>query len=107
MPDDSINPLLPRLIEGSGPANLTKVGEWQARGADELKNVSNILEVNVPNVEINSIPTIWARPLLFEMALFSKNHKLHEQIVGEWRGLLALIALFEFKGLPLTVMPID
>ncbi|MFN0139886.1 MAG: hypothetical protein ACKVQW_07335 [Pyrinomonadaceae bacterium] len=107
MSEDSINPLLPRLIKGAGPANLTEAGKWAARGADELSNVSSILEVNVPNVEINSIPTVWARPLLFEMALFSEHHKIKERIVGEWRGLLALIALFEFKDLPLTVMPID
>ena len=50
---------------------------------------------------------MWARPLLFEMALCDTNHPLHERIRGEWRGLLALLALNEWYDFRLSVAPIE
>mgnify|MGYP001766216573 CR=1 FL=1 len=44
---------------------------------------------------INSIPDVWARPLLFKSALTNKKHPIHEKIKQEWRGLLSLLALHE------------
>ena len=102
-----INPILPAMIDGQGPANLTETGKWISRGHDELANISDILDVNVPNVEVNSIPTVWARPLLFEMALFNTHHKIHKEVLGEWEGMIALIALFEYKHLPISSMSVD
>lgn len=93
-------PLLPKLIQNHSVGVFTAAGEWDDRTADELKYISDGLDVD-SRVEtpINSIPDIWARPLLFEMALFNQLHPLHSQILGEWRGLLAMISLKEFKSL--------
>jgi hypothetical protein len=93
-------PLLPKLHSTHNVEQFTEPGEWFNRSADELKNISEGLDVNSQvQSQINSIPDIWARPLLFEMALFNDAHPLHQQIMGEWRGLLAMIALREVKNL--------
>ena len=44
---------------------------------------------------------MWARPLLFEIALYDKDHPMHDCVVGEWRGLLAMLALKEQRKFPL------
>lgn len=53
--------------------------------------------------QIDAIPDVWSRAILFEMALYNSSHPLHKHITGEWRGLLAMIALKETRKLPLTV----
>ena len=52
---------------------------------------------------------MWARPLLFEMALYENNneHPLHKRILGEWRGLLAILALKEWCDFPLKIETIN
>ncbi|MBC8031145.1 MAG: hypothetical protein H7Z16_13605 [Pyrinomonadaceae bacterium] len=65
------------------------------------------MKVDKVETEISSIPDMWARPLLFEMALLDTEHVLHDRIHGEWRGLLAMIALKDVLKLDrLTVSPI-
>ena len=50
---------------------------------------------------------MWARPLLFEIALYDTRHPMHRRILGEWRGMLALLALKEWSGFPLNTEPIQ
>lgn len=102
------HPLLPRLKESDKKiSNINEGGVWQERDADELERLSGGLDVVPVEFEINSIPDMWARPLLFEMALTDppdpknkiRGHVLHERVLGEWRGLLAMLALKERRGL--------
>lgn len=93
-------PLLPKLNEDHNVEQFDGFGDWDSRSVDELKNISEGLDVNSQvQSQINSIPDVWARPLLFEMALFDESHPLHTQILSEWRGLLAMMALREVKNL--------
>ncbi|MEZ5308092.1 MAG: hypothetical protein R2684_13180 [Pyrinomonadaceae bacterium] len=91
--------LLPSLKSGHNVTNINSVGEWQRRDAIELYKISSGLDVNQATIKVNSIPDVWARPLLFEMALADSSHPLHEEIKGEWRGLLAMIALKDVKNI--------
>ena len=103
-------PLLPPLREDKAPANFEEFGVWLKRNSADLYRMVQGLHVNSAGasyVEIDSIPYMWARPLLFEMALCDANHPLHERIRGEWRGLLALLALKEWRTFPLKVAPIE
>jgi hypothetical protein len=52
-----------------------------------------------------SIPSPWARLMLFQHALFSPTHPAHARIVSEWRGLLGCIALDGY--LPLGLRAVD
>ena len=99
-------PLLPSLKgEDNAVAILKSTGTWEQVDAIELENISRSLKVTTGDAkysDIDSIPSMWARPLLFEMALYDTNHLMYKRILGEWRGLLAMLALKERRNFPLT-----
>ncbi len=93
-------PLLPPLKkkDGDGLKPVLPTGTWQLGHPVELKNIADNLQVTKIDgkfIDIDSIPSMWARPLLFEIALYDKDHPMHDCVVGEWRGLLAMLALKE------------
>ena len=97
-------PLLPKLKEEHS-ISLNASGVWQPQDIANIIRSINIDNSQVAGMEgINSIPNIWARPLLFEMALYDNKHILHNRIVQEWRGLMAMLALREMRGLPLRAV---
>ncbi|MDQ3917282.1 MAG: hypothetical protein M3348_02160, partial [Acidobacteriota bacterium] len=49
--------------------------------------------------KLHSVPTPWARLLLFETALYDKNHPAHDEVRSQWRGLLGLVGLANVLGL--------
>ena len=106
--------LLPKLSENA--PKPTKTGQWE-----ESANINNFLIgladdlVVAKNAKktygIDSIPDIWAKPLFFQMALYASAtdaHQnfdvgIHEKVQGEWRALLAMLALHEVRHLNITV----
>jgi hypothetical protein len=92
-------PLLPRLNEGQGNKieNFPKKGIWHSRPSVELEKLSMSLFTEKVEFEVNSIPDMWGRPILFEMALLDPAHPIHNRILGEWRGMLALLALRKLR----------
>ncbi|MFH0992056.1 MAG: hypothetical protein V1799_18780 [bacterium] len=100
------HPLLPKLKQGSENriGNFKENGVWDKRDFSELDKLSDSLKVERVASQINSIPDVWARPLLFEMAFFDSDHLLHYRTVAEWRGLLALLAFKEIKGFSLRII---
>jgi hypothetical protein len=102
-------PLLPPLKGDKTVGPLPNTGHWQSVNAVTLDNISRSLKVTsaaAKFTDIDSIPSMWARPLLFEMALYDADHPMRECILGEWRGLLAMLALKERKNFPLTTKQI-
>jgi len=100
-------PLLPELTAAATVTSFNSPGGWDARTAKDLDDLRKGLKVTPARIQINSIPDIWARPLLFQMALFDGSHPLHERTLGEWRGLLAMLALKAVKNLSnLSLSPI-
>ena len=99
----NLYPLLPKLKEDSA-VTPSKVSSWTSETPDFLDQLIKSLAVpdDTPEFEsIDSIPDVWARPLLFEMALFDKQNAAEQQfgtslfkrVQGEWRCILAMIAL--------------
>ena len=104
------NPLLPRLTVPNKVTTFGHAGRWEKRESAELERISEGLDVadtKIASAEVNSIPSMWARPLLFEMALYDTRHPMHGRVLGEWRGLLAMLALKEWCDFPLTIEPIN
>ena len=102
--------LLPLLKPTHDVTAFQNSGTWETRNATELEKISDGLDVKVPDsgyTGIDSIPNMWARPLLFEMALYDTHHPMHEHILGEWRGLLAMLALKERRNFPVSVEQIE
>src|SRR5882724_478923 len=93
------HPILPKLKDNHNVKSLKEAGKWDIRDQESLSKLSSGLKVDKVETEISSIPDMWARPMLFEMALLNPEHVLHERILGEWRGLLAMIALKEVAKL--------
>lgn len=93
------HPILPKLKPGHNVKSFPESGTWDVRTRDALEKLSSGLKVDKIETEISSIPDMWARPMLFEMALYNQAHVLHERVLGEWRGLLAMLALKEVVGL--------
>ena len=92
-------PLLPPLKDdGDGLDIINGTGIWKQVPGVALNNIADnlaVTKIDSKFVDIDSIPSMWARPLLFEIALYDDDHPMHECVVGEWRGLLAMLALKE------------
>lgn len=98
-------PLLPPLKDnGQHLGFLPNQGDFVEVPAVQLDSIADNLDVTQINsrfIDIDSIPSMWARPLLFEIALYDADHPMHDCILGEWRGLLTLLALKEQRNFPL------
>lgn len=116
-------PLLPSLNKDANIAPPT-VGGWYKDESDLIKRLSSDMKIGFSkkdekdikqngfsgnieehrdskpmnfHIDVNSIPDIWAHPILFETALYDSTHLLHTTVLGEWRGLIALIAFKEMR----------
>jgi hypothetical protein len=104
---------LPALDQtSSAPSPGGGEGVWSpyASGPSALVNFASVLDVpktHTPAEKLKSIPTPWARLLLFEQALFSPHHPAHEQVLGEWRGLLGVLALSQYLRLRVHATAVD
>ena len=104
--------LLPRLKKDYTVKEFDNAGIWEKQDSVVLESISESLDVadtKIASAEVDSIPSMWARPLLFEMALYEDdtNHPIHKRILGEWRGLLAMLALKEWCDFDLTIEQIN
>lgn len=101
------HPYLPKLRTGSTFAEPTTTKKWEHRARKDLESLADSIEIPPAAHRIHSIPDPWARAILFERALYSPEHVLHPTVLGEWRGMLALIGLRErrrFIGLSTTAV---
>jgi hypothetical protein len=73
------------------------VGIWQQNETiNRLETFANSLDVSQAPEDtdlLNSVPTPWARLLLFESALYRNEHPSHNDVEDQWRGLLGVLAL--------------
>ena len=104
-------PLLPKRKDASA-VNPDKVGRWEDDSYNFLPALINSLASTgkIQDLDhIDSIPDVWARPLLFQMALFDDSEfvsGLHERAVNEWRALLAMLALKDIRHLRLETLDV-
>ena len=103
--------LLPPMDDDKNQiASPNTSGEWVkddytllARIRDGLKNIT--IEEQVE--DIISVPDVWARVAIVKNALGDKNHPLHIQVKGEWRGLLAAFALMPYHKKNIETVPVN
>ncbi len=81
-------------------------GRWKADG-DFLARFENDIYVTgeVEDRIVNSVPSVFARPIQFRQALFDPAHPMHRTVRNQWRGLLALFALRKALGVQMNVTP--
>ncbi|MCR5833439.1 MAG: hypothetical protein K6G55_02125 [Selenomonadaceae bacterium] len=109
-------PMLPKVEEDISKILSDQAGIWKDTDINFLRGLANSLDCGESIKDmgaVDSIPDMWARPLLFKMALFDFETTrqfitgLHEKVLGEWRALLAMFALKEFKQLDLSAEQIN
>jgi len=86
---------LPKLKpEGRGMPDPSAAGVWLTlNDVDALANRMDVGADQLSRDDVKSVPDPWAQFLVFDRALFDSQHLLHETIKGQWRALLATIAL--------------
>lgn len=108
-------PILPQIDNNRCQIAFTSSGVWDEHNDSKFldKLVNSLDQGNsLANVRsIDSIPHVWAKPLLFKMALFDSDNQfvqgLKDHVNGEWRSLLAMLALKNMMHLSLTVTQIN
>ena len=93
---------LPPLASRDG-LDYPPPGEWKRsvslnKLAVLAKNLDTSKAKDRPD-KLHSIPTPWARLLLFESALYDKEHPAHTEVVSQWRAMLALLGLADVLDL--------
>ena len=105
---ESYFPMLPKVNEEVSKILKDQAGIWKETDINFLQGLANSLDCGESIKDmgsVDSIPDMWARPLLFKMALFDLEPTkqfitgLHEKVRGEWRAILAMLALKNFKQL--------
>jgi hypothetical protein len=102
--NDCFVPLLPRL-KVPNEVSSGRTGMWVNHPKTAFQNVATSLDYQSSGElrNVNSVPTVWARPLTMEMAVHNPGHPIRKQMVEQWQGMLAAIALAEIMSAPLTV----
>lgn len=103
---------LPRLTQEAAP-NPQNKPDWHDHDGMWGTLLSYAAALDVPSEEevaaekLKSIPSPWARVLLFDHALRQRGHPANRQLRDEWRGILGCIALAERFHLDVRVAPVD
>ncbi len=105
--------LLPPLDQDKTAVNPDCAGQW-IRTSDNFLDVLPKSFASGGSVkdasQIDSIPDVWARPLLFQMALLDNTtlvQNLSDCVEDEWRCLLAMLALKDVRHLNITAEQVD
>ena len=103
-----LGPKEPKLDTGSG---------WQRITSTELRDLVDPESSNGDSTPVawgkedslpmRGVPTPWARKVLFESALLDEAHPRHKEAESQWRGLLALVAFHQLRGLRLKGDAVD
>lgn len=101
--------LLPRLKRDSDVRASDEAGKWDAQDFDSFDKVASSLDYKAPGrfKSVSSVPTIWARPLSMSMALHNKDYPIRQQMIEQWQGMLAAIALAEVRSFPLSAQLLE
>jgi len=102
--------LLPKLKEDKSDVQPGRAGIWDVRPAKVYQTIATSLDLEEPGQRpktVTSIPNIWARALMFETALHNLDYPLRIQMVEQWQGMLAAIALAEVRQFSFRVQLIE
>ncbi|MBV9269402.1 MAG: hypothetical protein JO061_24750, partial [Acidobacteriaceae bacterium] len=89
-------PMLPAAETTQDDFASGKPGQWDQRHWSDLRHIAertrNTADART-RFEVDLIPDVWARLILFSNALLDARHPLHGRAVASFRGFLALLAL--------------
>ncbi len=105
---DKLRKLLTKLRADCGLPTPPR-GEWlpDAQQRDFLSKFAGSVETAAEVVlqDVHSVPSVYARPILFSQALKDENHPSRPDVVSQWRGLLAIFALQPWEAYNIDYEP--
>ena len=101
--------VLPKLKRDSDVRASDTPGKWDAQQKKAFQDVASSLDYKAPGAvkSVSSVPTMWARPLSMEMALHNPYYPIRTEMVQQWQGMLAALALAEVRRFPITAQFLD
>lgn len=97
----NFSPLLPKTNKPF-PGGPTAGGWHMQAGVGLFNQLATAIDCSNANCEINSIPSPWSRLLQLLAAVRNPNYPTRLQLISQYRGLLALLALSENLCLDIT-----
>ena len=102
--------MLPKSNQNQDNFATGTSGHWDEREWSQLSQIAR--RTNYPlevrnRIEVDLIPDIWARLILFSNALYDKDHTLHKDALAAFRGILAVLALRLRRRLNITAARLD
>ncbi len=97
-------PMLPAADTDRNDFASGKPGQWDKRSWTDLDLIARRTRSTGSDkrqIEVDLIPDVWARLILFSNALYDEKHLLHKSVVAAFRGTLALLALRARKNIML------
>ncbi|MEH2284792.1 MAG: hypothetical protein V7K90_26305 [Nostoc sp.] len=100
--------LLPKLKDDCD-VKSGNPGIWDSQATKAFNDVASSLDYKAPGEvkSVSSVPTVWARPLSMEMALHNDAYPIREQMIIQWQGMLAALALAEVRGFPIKAQLLE
>jgi hypothetical protein len=104
-------PIMLSKLKENYRINQPSSGSWTPYTPDLIASLSESLDLGgiklTPEL-YTAIPSIWSYPLFFKFILLDsseeiRNQDIYKEILSEWRGLLALLALAKYLNLPVSV----
>ena len=99
---------LPGLRKDSRVRIPARSGAWSPLA--QLNDLGAALEIEAGSMKlggIKSVPHTWGHIIVFETALLDEHHPGHQDAKGQWRGLLAMLALRNRPGFSITAHEVE
>jgi len=108
-------PIMLSKLKENYRINQPSFNSWTSYTPDHLNSLSESLDLGgiklTPEL-YTAIPSIWSYPLFFKFILLDSSEEIrgqdiYREILSEWRGLLALLALAKYLNLPVSVKKVQ
>ena len=95
-----MRPLLPQLNNSLAPGPIQ--GEWVISSNSIFTIIAQALKYDqAVRTNINSIPSPWARALMFQSVILTNQYPNRQELIHEYFGFLAVLAFSLVKNLPI------
>jgi len=95
-----MRPLLPQLRNTLAPGPIQ--GQWNISSKSIFGTIAQALKYEqAVRTNINSIPSPWARALLFQSVFLTDQYPNRQELIHEYIGFLAALAFAKVKDLPI------
>jgi hypothetical protein len=95
-----MRPLLPQLRNTLAPGPIQ--GQWNLSSKSIFGTIAQALKYEqAVRTNINSIPSPWARALLFQSVFLTDQYPNRQELIEEYVGFMAVLAFSKVKNLPI------